>query len=360
MDHLSRLSFGRVRFDENEEYLQFRFKFLCVVLLIGALATLVFIVGNRANVNPINVGHVRSMICYSVVSLMFWLCLRGRKQWFLSVAILYELSSLAEFISALYYVSEDELRILWLFVNIPGVYILLGRRSGAAVTLFSIVLLVVGNAYLPAPYSPNALATAVVSMAYLGLFFHFYSQRSISYFLRMRDANRRLAQMASSDALTGVMNAGAYYVACGQLIELARRHGTLYAVLFVDLDHFKAVNDTYGHAVGDALLRGVAKELAAHIRASDVLGRVGGEEFSVFLPDTDENGAWTVAEGLRAAVERMMLGEIPASLRITASVGVAVSSGAVADIGEIQQQADQAMYLAKQAGRNRVSACARV
>lgn len=357
MGCVSRILFGRIRFDEQEDYLQFRFKFLCIVLLIGAVATIAFIVGNHSHVNPINDQHVRSMTWFSILSLALWAALRGRKRWFLPIAVLYELICLAEYVSALYYVSEDELRILWVFTNIPGVYILLGQRSGMVVTIFSVLGFVVGNDYLPAPYSPNAVATAIVSMTYLGIFFHFYSDRSISYFLRMRDSNEKLSHMANHDPLTGVYNARAYYAACNNLIELSRRNRTDYAVLFVDLDHFKVINDTHGHATGDTVLKTVANELRKSIRGSDILGRVGGEEFSIFLPDTDEKGACIVAETLRVAIERLEVNSSKAQFTITASIGVATKTGDSATIADIQQRADQAMYLAKKAGRNRVSGC---
>lgn len=139
------------------------------------------------------------------------------------------------------------------------------------------------------------------------------------------------------------------------MIEVARRQRTPYAVLFVDLDHFKSINDTHGHAAGDVVLKSVADCLARSLRASDALGRIGGEEFSIFLPNTDAAGAAKLAENIRSAIESLMPSIGERSLKVTASIGVARNSHSEQTMLEIQKTADQAMYRAKAAGRNRVS-----
>jgi diguanylate cyclase (GGDEF)-like protein len=199
------------------------------------------------------------------------------------------------------------------------------------------------------------MATALVSMAYLGFLFHAYGAESMSYFKRMRTYTLELEQLASHDPLTGALNARAYYAACTQYIGLAKRSNQPYAVLFIDLDHFKRVNDTYGHAAGDAVLRAVSNCLHMAVRNSDFLGRIGGEEFSVFLPNTSPLGAQQLAEAIRLSIEVLHPSIGEQNLPVTASVGVAVSEGVAMGIQEIQRQADQAMYEAKSLGRNRVS-----
>ena len=171
----------------------------------------------------------------------------------------------------------------------------------------------------------------------------------------MRQYNARLQEMASHDPLTQVLNARAYYAACEQQITQSQRSGQPFSVLFVDLDHFKAINDTHGHAAGDEVLRVVARTLGEQLRRSDLLGRIGGEEFSVFLPDTPLAGALQVAENLRHAVQQCQPRVSTATLSITASIGVASRNGGQQSMQAIQQRADEAMYAAKKAGRNRVS-----
>lgn len=352
---LANLIFGQVKFEDNEDYHEFQFKFLAILLLSGAVFTLIFVVGAYSNVNPLGGGHVTSMTLFTAVTLLLWLLLRGRREWYLPIAWLYEIACLLEYISALRLVPEDELRVLWLYLNIPGVYIILGQRAGLAVSLLMMAGLALGNSSLSRPYSPNAMATALVSMANMTLFFHIYGARSISYFRRMRDANLKLLQMASHDMLTGVLNARAYYARCDAQINLARRTKQAFAVLFIDLDHFKSINDTHGHAAGDIVLKSIAHCLSHGIRQSDVIGRIGGEEFSIFLPDTSIDGACQLAEVLRQAVVANQPDIGTQRLTVTASIGVAGSDGRFDPMHEIQQRADMAMYSAKAAGRNRVS-----
>jgi diguanylate cyclase (GGDEF)-like protein len=200
------------------------------------------------------------------------------------------------------------------------------------------------------------MATGVLALLYMGVFFHAYVDRSLSVFKRMRDYSRQLHALASHDALTGVLNARAYYTACDAHIRMSQRQGTPFAVLFIDLDHFKAVNDTYGHAAGDEVLRTVERTLGQGVRRSDVLGRIGGEEFSVFLPNTDLDGAVALGETLRQAVQACQpaLGD-GQRLTITASIGVAANPDGQATMQAIQHEADEVMYLTKKAGRNRVA-----
>lgn len=355
MSRWERILFGQASFDESEEYLAFRFKLLNVLLLSGAICTLLFILGVRTQVNPFSELHLFSMCAFTACALVLWVALRGRKQRFLIVAWAYEVACLFEYTSALIFVSTDEMRVLWFATNISGVYIMLGQRAGFWITVIILAGLILGNPHLDAPYSQNALATTVLGLTYIAVFFHIYGSRSMSYFSRMRESNRQLQHMATHDPLTGVLNARAYSAACDRMILLAQRQKSFYAVLFVDLDHFKSINDTYGHDAGDQVLRTVAQALVGSVRQSDVVGRVGGEEFSVFLPDTGQDGAIVLAENLRRAIELLKPKSGGIDLKITASIGVAQSGGGIQTLQEVQKLADQAMYMAKQQGRNRVS-----
>lgn len=354
MSPLEKLIFGTIKFRENEELDEFKFRFLVVNMVAGALITALLIAGAFTGLNPIAAPHVVSMCAFTGLALAVWLALRGRRRRFLPAAWSYEIACILEFSSSLAFVPQDELRGLWFLINVPGVYILLGRSAGAATTLTMLTGLLAGNRALPVPYSPNALATLILAITYLALIFHFYSARSISFFLRMRASNQRLRHLAAHDGLTGVLNGRSYQDSCEQFIRLARRTGAPWSVLFVDLDHFKRINDQYGHAVGDQVLRAVSEQLKHSIRTSDLLGRVGGEEFSLFLPNTDQAGAARLAEAIRKAIEGLALSAGETHLRISASIGVAAGCPGQS-IFDIQRQADSAMYAAKAQGRNRVS-----
>lgn len=356
MGQVSRLVFGKVIFHEGEELREFQFKFLALLMLFASSTSALFLWLVHVGASPsFSDLHMQVMLAYTLSSALLWLALRGRKQWFLPLAWTFEIASLIDLFSAFVFVSNDELRILWLFTNIPGTYLVLGRAVGGMATALVIVAFVMLNPHVALPYSPNAVATAVIAMLYFAVFFHAYAERSISFFMRMRESNARLREMATRDMLTGALNARAYYEICDSMIEVARRQRTPYAVLFVDLDHFKSINDTHGHAAGDVVLKSVADCLARSLRASDALGRIGGEEFSIFLPNTDAAGAAKLAENIRSAIESLMPSIGERSLKVTASIGVARNSHSEQTMLEIQKTADQAMYRAKAAGRNRVS-----
>lgn len=356
MFSFARFFCGHVEFPEGEEFREFQFKFLIALLMFGGVTTGLFLWLVEAGMSPpLPDAHMRSMRIFTATSFILWFALRGRKQWFLPVAWLFEIASLLELFSATLYVPNDELRTIWLFTNIPGVYLLLGRAVGGIMTAVVIVGFVAINPYVATPYSPNAIATGVIAMLYFAAFFHAYARQSIWFFVRMRESNRQLLELATRDTLTGVFNARAYYEICDSMIKVAQRNHSPYAVLFVDLDHFKSINDNYGHAAGDIVLKSVADCLTRSLRASDSLGRIGGEEFSIFLPNTDIDGAVHLAEGIRIAIENLMPSIGDRQLKVTASIGVARNQHSDQTMKEIQQQADQAMYRAKAGGRNRVS-----
>lgn len=349
------MAFGSVQFSEQEEYLEFRYKFLIVLMLTAAALTALFILGLVSQINLIGWMHGRMMITFVTGTLLLWFMLRGSPKRFKRIGWTYEVLSLIESVSALVYVPVDELRVLWFYTNIPCVFILLGQRAGWSVTGLTIAGFLTINPHLERPYSPSAMATGVLAMLYLGVSFHAYVDRSMSYFKRMRDYNKQLHDLASHDPLTRVLNSGAYYRVCDQQMHASQRANQSFGVLFIDLDHFKSINDTYGHSVGDDVLCAVAHALQSTVRRSDVVGRIGGEEFSVFLPNTQLQGAQQLAETLRVAIESIHIEVQGVRLKITASIGVAVKRFDQETMQAIQQHADQAMYEAKRGGRNRVS-----
>jgi diguanylate cyclase (GGDEF)-like protein len=347
--------FGTVQFSESEEYQEFRYKFLIINMLIAALLTGLFILGTMSQINPIGWHHGWSMLGFTSGTILLWLVLRNHPKRFYSVGMVYEILTLWECTSSLLYVPTDELRILWFYTNIPCVFILLGQRVGWIVMAISAIGFLVINEHLSRPYSPNAVATGFLAFAYFGVIFHAYVDRSISYFKRMRDYNAKLHDMASHDSLTQVLNAGAYFRTCDQAIHAAQRSNQEFSILFIDLDHFKQVNDTYGHAVGDDVLIAAASAIQNGVRQSDIVGRIGGEEFSVFLPNTSLEGAQQLAELIRQSIEQLVIRHEDQPIKVTASLGVATQTLGHESIHAIQQHADQAMYEAKRNGRNRVS-----
>ena len=157
--------------------------------------------------------------------------------------------------------------------------------------------------------------------------------------------------MASHDALTNVLTRRVFLDACEQELARCRRHGRSMALLLLDVDHFKAINDTYGHQMGDRVLVDLVERIASLLRRPDQLARFGGEEFVLLLPETNQDEAVTVAERIVAHVAEGRDGLPP----ITVSIGVATNRPDEDQIDTLLARADKALYKAKDEGRNRVA-----
>jgi diguanylate cyclase (GGDEF)-like protein len=165
--------------------------------------------------------------------------------------------------------------------------------------------------------------------------------------------NLALAEFrANNDALTGVPNKRALDDTLKRMIAQAARSVAPLAAVMLDLDHFKQVNDVYGHEKGDEVLAAVGAALRDTLRESDFVGRYGGEEFLILLPDTDRAGATVVAETIRAAVELVKIPDVERA--VTASLGIAVIPDDAGDSTKLIRTADKALFTAKAGGRNRV------
>jgi diguanylate cyclase (GGDEF)-like protein len=173
----------------------------------------------------------------------------------------------------------------------------------------------------------------------------------------IQSQNEELTRLATRDPLTGSLNRRAFFdMAHALQRRLAHQRRPLAAVM-VDIDHFKRINDSHGHGVGDQVIRGLAETLARAVRAQDLVCRFGGEEFCVLLADSDETLAQEVAERLRHMVQDSVGAQVSAvpGLKVTVSLGVAVGVAGVHTVETLLDAADQLLYQSKEAGRNRVS-----
>jgi two-component system cell cycle response regulator len=167
------------------------------------------------------------------------------------------------------------------------------------------------------------------------------------------EQSRRLETLIFEDPLTGLANRRFILSQLASLVSGTRRHGRPLSIAIVDVDHFKSVNDRHGHQVGDRVLVGVTAALRGHMRAEDQLGRLGGEEFLVVLPDTDHDDAMAAAERMREEVAGTMADHDGVPLRVTVSLGVATWE--LEEPPELlMRRADEALYAAKAGGRDRV------
>lgn len=180
-------------------------------------------------------------------------------------------------------------------------------------------------------------------------------KRIVELHQELVSAKESMQYAAAHDSLTGITNRGEVLGSLRRELERARRTMKPVSVLLADVDHFKDVNDSLGHLCGDEALKEIVGRLRSKLRVYDSLGRYGGEEFLMILPDCDLMSALIRADELRTCVGSKPIGSSKASRSITVSMGVAVSTDHQADdIGALLNQADRGLYAAKQDGRNRV------
>jgi two-component system cell cycle response regulator len=202
------------------------------------------------------------------------------------------------------------------------------------------------NDYLMRPVDRNELLARVRTQL-----------RKKRYSDKLRQNVQLSLEMAITDPLTGLHNRRYMSSHLDTLMKSAGVNKPL-SFLILDIDYFKAVNDTHGHDIGDEVLREFANRISANVRGIDLACRHGGEEFVVVMPDTDSGFAFTVAERLRQSIEctPITISRAPNALKITVSIGIASSTGGDDVPDQLLRRADQALYRAKREGRNRVIA----
>ncbi len=174
----------------------------------------------------------------------------------------------------------------------------------------------------------------------------------LKFYLHLRDKERRMKELALTDELTGLPNRRALVEMLEHEIERARRHRRPLALALLDLDDFKHINDTYGHLVGDLVLSELAALIRRNLRSTDIVGRFGGEEFMIIMPDTDFNTAVKVVERLRFSTEKTYFEPVG-----SVSISVGVTEFREGDgVEDLIARADENLYTAKREGKNRVIA----
>ena len=170
----------------------------------------------------------------------------------------------------------------------------------------------------------------------------------------LKDINLRLQILATTDSLTGIKNRRSYFDSSEPMISFSRREEKKLGILMVDIDKFKNINDTYGHDIGDKAIKLIVNTINGILRKSDIMGRIGGEEFAISLPNTTKEGIVLVSNKIKDAVSNIVFihNEIEIPLRV--SIGCTILKEGDKNISDILHRADEALYSAKNAGRNTV------
>ena len=163
-----------------------------------------------------------------------------------------------------------------------------------------------------------------------------------------------LKELSITDSLTKVYNRRHFFETAQTLVSIAKRENNEISFLMIDIDHFKNVNDTYGHQVGDYVLIRLAEEIKNMIRDADLFARIGGEEFALLLHNTSLDGAKIIAEKIRSSMEKIDFNDNYITIDVTVSIGCASINNTIRTLEELYQDADKKLYIAKELGRNRV------
>jgi len=340
--------------DPQGPFWRFRRSLLRAVLLIAALFAGLFGLLFDLGLNDIGRFHANVDYVYATTSLALLLGLLAG--WLRQglVLQLFLLASFLTFVSALLNVPVDQFRGIWFYVLVFVAYMLSGSVAGIAYTGASILTVAAAASGMDLLLNDETLVSMIIGLVIFSLLSFVYSRQTLCYAGLIETKNQELAYLASRDPLTGILNGRAYDEAGKDLFAAVRHSGQSLALLYLDIDHFKAINDTHGHHVGDDVLVCMVKAISAALRRSDVFARVGGEEFCVLLPGADRDTGLRLAEKVRATVEAASCVVDGNQFKLTISIGVSIRRDGDDALIELEKRADQALYAAKQAGRNRV------
>lgn len=330
------------------------------------LAVVVLFVGHRFGMLPW-AAAIEGTAIILVLGAVFYLLFRsGLNRRFQDPSLTTEMILSAVIVLAyLIYQAPGARNLLSMFYLAALLFGALRLPTRRLMTIAAIALLAHGTMLLLShqrepPADPTESVAQLAVLALLLPWFAAMGGYVNSLRLRLWDSNRqlktafdRIEQIAIRDELTGVYNRRYLMDALGREASRAKRIGTPLSVCLLDLDHFKRINDTLGHPAGDAVLRHFARLAGSGLRAVDVFGRYGGEEFLLIMPDTDGQGARAAAERIRAAVENGGFPQVPGDWQVSTTIGVATRRPQE-EIQALIGRTDGALYAGKAAGRNRV------
>ena len=340
----------------DSDHLAYRHHLFAVILAVAMVFSVLFGLLHDLDINPITELHANVNYSYSFVCLLVLLSLRHSTAYFQFKFSIFLIASHLTFTSALINVPDDQFRAIWFYLLVLVAYILGGSKHGIVTIIAALITLITSSMMSNLGISEISLTSIIIGLVIFGLITQVYTSRVMLYASLLTNKNQLLEKLAKEDPLTGIMNARSYYQIGQQLFELAKRKNQNLSLLYIDLDHFKKINDNHGHYSGDQVLIAVTQSILSVLRKSDVLARIGGEEFCVLLPETDTKGALILAEKIRETIATSPITINNNTLHPTASIGLAELNIKDADLNTIQMRADKNLYVAKNNGRNQVVA----
>jgi diguanylate cyclase (GGDEF)-like protein len=341
------------KFTADEDLLKFKFKMLNSIFIIVAFFSTLFAVMSDLGINDLGPIHTKVDYIYSFLTVILIFFLRSsKKNYNLASSILLFISLLA-FTSALILVPQDEFRIIWFYLLIFAAYMIHGKRYGVLYTLASIMIILIANSFVELDLSPTAINSAVLGLIIGSIFSYVYSSKISNYEKSLKQKNTSLNILASTDYLTGIMNKRMFNEISEHYFQTAQQNNFNLTLLLLDLDHFKKINDSYGHQAGDMLLKHFVKTIKNVLNKSDIFARIGGEEFAILLSEINTNNAYSLADKIRQKIENLFFTYEGHNIFITTSIGISENNNKDNSFDDIFSRADMALYQAKNEGRNK-------
>ena len=351
--NLDNFLYSGFKFSSDEDLLKFKFKMLNSIFIIVAFFSALFGLLSDLGINDLGPVHSKVDYLYSFLTLGLIFYLRRSKKNYIMAAYILLLISLLTFTSALIYVPHDEFRMIWFYLLIFAAYIINGTRLGLMSTIASISIILTVNAFIDLNLSQTAINSGILGLVIGSFFAYIYTNKITSYEASLKKQNSSLSLLASTDYLTGTMNKRMFNEISQHYFQTAQKNNLHLTLLLLDLDHFKKVNDTYGHQAGDLLLKRFAKTLQRILNKSDIFARIGGEEFAVLLSQTNSDEAYILAEKIRVEIEKDCIDYEGQVICVTTSIGISENFENDTEFENIFSRADMALYKAKNEGRNR-------
>ena len=335
--------------DENADELQFTLLSYGLLLSILLSVTVLFLMYTDILPRPPFIVYLDLFLC--TVSTTLFVLLQSNKDHYTQI--------LGAFLIIIYLValllntqgSFDSLRVLWFLLLLVVGFLIGNVWIGIAISaLIAFTVLVLFAARFD-PSSKVALVNFFEVHLVLTTLLFLYTKRTDNYAKKLKEQNVLLEKLASIDTLTGIYNRRLLFEMAHKYLKKAKRTHTNFTLISLDIDHFKNINDTYGHHIGDNVLKAFSHSIQSMLRESDLFGRTGGEEFTVILMDSDQDDSYIVAEKIRKEVEKIIC-DIH-EIHITVSIGIAFLQEDDT-LEDIMIRVDKCLYHAKKNGRNQV------
>jgi len=351
--NLNNFLYSGFKFSAEEDLLQFKFKMLNSIFIIVAFFSALFGLLSDLGINDIGPIHSKINYVYSFLTITLIFFLRFSKKNYNLTTHFLLIISLMTFTSALIFVPQDEFRMIWFYLLIFVAYMISDKTSGILYTLASIIIILTVNFFVDLQLSQVAINSGVLGLIIGSFLSSVYTNKITNYENSLKKQNSSLSVLASTDYLTGIMNRRMFYEISERYFQTAQKDHLNLTLLILDLDHFKKINDTYGHQAGDQLLISFVKTIENILTKSDIFARIGGEEFAILLSQIDKQDAYKLAEKIRKEVENITIQCNGYNVFVRTSIGITQNGVTDNSFDDMFSRSDMALYKAKKEGRNR-------